>query len=396
MGFLNSGGVEPEGATGYELEFREGLEKRMRFLGRVIGRFIILFTVIVLGFDLALNSIFMFANSGQNGVNLPLYSPGFWVILLISPATTGIQYALFDARGRGSGLGYTLGWVIAILDTVMDGSGFLAWLESMRGQDLIGTDSSHMLFNTFPTFNMPWWEWMWWGVMMALCFFHERFLELFLRRKTFAPSPDAGAMALEIAILVEKAGKIFKKVKLNAISWAPYIMFALDMMLFAQSVRGQYWGITASIYFASLLITVATMMVWERYFTLREEGYKVMAFKAESKHMQLNRKYRLIFMGAIGITLADSIGDLKGFNQLIFGDNAGFIPYDWRLAVPFLLTAGLVLTMTTAFEPMNSQLFSPLVALSHIGLDEGEEGPDGGESPMDGPEEPGSGGDFFV
>lgn len=359
--------VTPNTKTGWHDEYENNLEKYTRLLGKLIGRGIVALTVLILGLELALNPIFLFTNSGQNGVDLPIFSFGFWVVLLVSPATTGIQYALFEGRARGGGgrLGRNLAWAIAVMDTAMDGGGILSWLESVRAGHIMGTDTTGLAFGLIPDFNTPWWEWTAWGIIMALCFFHERFLEMFLGRETFEPGPDANAMSVEIAIQVEKAGKIFKKVKLYAIAGSPYIMAALDMLLFAQSVRGENGAVSVLYYFFSAVITAATMTVWEYYTHLRERGYKVVATKQEHKAMQLDRLHRVVFMVAIGATFGDSVGDLAGFNQLIFGTHAGLVPDDWRLVVPFLLTAGLVLTMTTAFEPMNSDLFGPIVSLAH-------------------------------
>jgi hypothetical protein len=106
-------------------------------------------------------------------------------------------------------------------------------------------------------------------------------------------------------------------------------------------------------------VTLATITIWEYYNHLKTEGnYRI---------RELDRKHKIGFSVAIGMTLFDSAFDLQGFNQVIYGKSV-FFPTGLTTAAlaDYILTAGLVMLMCTAFEPMNSHLFGPLSRLASL------------------------------
>lgn len=351
-------GVSPPVKSDGHDEFVQGLAKAMSVLGNIMGFGIWSFTIGLTAIELILNPIFLFAQAKANGVHIgaPLVSLSWWTIIVVTFATTGIQYALLQPGGDRKSLGYKIGWTIAIMDTLMDGAGFLAWANGGNVLKLSG-DSSHLQFGILPPANAPMSQWVGWIFICAICLGHEPFLSQVLGRLSFVPGAEAGPMANNVLRWTSRAGKFHNRIKLISISFAPYIMMGLDVMLFPQSVKGQGSVIQLTWLILTVAVTLATITIWEYYNHLRSEGnYRV---------RELDRKHKIGFAVALGMTIFDSAFDLQGFNQVIYGKSV-FFPTG--LTTPaladYILTAGLVMLMCTAFEPMNSHLFGPLSRLA--------------------------------
>ncbi len=373
-------GISPPVRTGGQDEFEKGIQKAASILGNVVGGGIFFFTLGLVSIEVILNPIFLFAQAKANGVDIgsPFVSMSWWTVIVVTFATTGIQYALLQPGGDRKGIGYKIGWAIAIMDTLMDGGGFLAWVNGGDIWKLSG-DSTHLQFGILPPAGADSTQWIGWAFICAICLGHEPFLSQVLGRLTFDASPDAGIMAVNVSRWTERAGKLHNRIKLITISFAPYIMMGLDVMLFPQSANGQNGVIQLTWIILTIAVTLATMTVWEYYNHLRMEGsYKV---------RDLDRKHQIGFMVALGLTIFDSVYDLKGFNQVIYNQSA-LIPQHLPPGGlgQFFLTAGLVMLMCTAFEPMNSHLFGPLTRLASIlpGYDDGGGGDMGGGDPFAG------------
>lgn len=354
-------GVTPPTVTGGRDGLESGLLKTMGLLGTTIGFIIFALTVIVLSIEVVLNPIYLFAQAKESGVDMgnPISSISWWIAVVITFATTGIQYALLAPGRPRQGLGYKVGWTIAIADTAMDGGGFAAWLNSGSIMTLSG-DSTILTLGVFPPLGWSNWpQWAGWLLVCVVCLFHEPFLEKVLSRMHFKPSPTAGITAINIAMWTERAGKLHNKVKLFAISLAPFVMLALDVLLFPQGMQDSTPQMRVFSIFMTFLITAVTVAVWEYYNHLNKEGYPL---------KDLDRFHQLMFLGALTLTIGDSAVDLMGFNQTIFGSS---FPLEADRTLPVFLTAGLVMLMCTAAEPMISDLFSPLATVGLIERDSG-------------------------
>ena len=352
------GGITPSTKVGGQDQFEERLYKVISFLGHSLGFGIFAFTVALLAIEVILNPIFLFAQAESSGVDTgtPLTSFSWWIVIIITFSTTGIQYALLAPGARRGGIGRTFGWTIAGLDTLMDGGGFMAWLNGGDFWKFNG-DTSDLWLGIFPSLDATWPYWVAYFVIGGVCLLHEPFLEMMLGRLTFQPAPDASIFAVNISAWTERAGKVLSNVKLIAIGLAPYVMLTLDMLLFPQSVKGQPGMIQVVFFIVTVVITLMAIMAWEYYNHLREEGnYKL---------KDLDVKHKAVFLGALIIVVIDSFFDLMGFNRIIFGV-ASPLPPTAQVAVPFLLTAGLVMLMTTTFEPLNAHLFAPLARMGAI------------------------------
>ncbi len=389
-------GISPPVRTGGQDKFESGVAKAASILGQFVGLGIFAFTIGLVSIEVILNPIFLFAQAKANGVHVgsPFTSMSWWTIIVVTFATTGIQYALLQPGADKKSLGYKIGWAIAIMDTLMDGGGFVAWMNGGNVLKLSG-DSHDLLLGVFPPVGKPSSWWVGYFAICAICLLHEPFLGQVLGRLNFEPGPEAGLGAVNISKWTERAGKFHNGIKLITISAAPYIMMGLDVMLFPQSVKGQNSVIQFTWLLLTGVVTLLGMVVWEYWNHIRTEGgYKL---------KDLDAKHKGIFLGAIGVTIFDSVFDLQGFNQVIFNQSS-MIPQNLPPGAieQFFLTAGLVLLMCTAFEPMNSHLFGPLSRLASMipGYDEGPDenagaGDDmGGDAGGGGSEDPFGGEDF--
>ncbi len=371
--------------TGWEDEYQGRIAKFQKGLGWFVGFIIFSLTATLLAIELLMNPIFLFAQAEANHVQLGgVFSLATLALVLVTFATTGVQYALFQEGQDKKSIGYKLGWVIAALDTFMDGGGFTAWLNGFVKADgfwegLFQTgDSTGMLWSTFPPLDKE--HAYWWMAeifICSLCLLHERFLGRMLGRVRFEPGMGAGDGVINIYKWVYRAGKLYNMVKLIALAFAPYVMMGLDILLFSLSARGEAGPLQWLWLIFSMFITAAGMMIWESYNHLRKEGYKL---------KDLDRTFKFTFYGALAVTLFDSVLDLIGFNKIIFGSAW---PSDVGMTLPFILTAGLVMLLCTTFEALNSDLFLPLASFAHsvVGM------PDDGFDD-DGMGDPGGGGDL--
>lgn len=369
-------GITPPTRTGGQESFENGIEKAMSWLGNIMGAGILFFTVMLLVLELVLNPIFIFAQAKAEGVDVgsPLTSLSWWTIIVVTFATTGIQYALLQP-GSGGGIGTKIGWSIAIMDTLMDGGGFAAWVQGGDFWKLSG-DSSGLFWGLFPPLDGGWENWVGYGAVCAVCLLHEPFLSMVLGRLNFEPGPEAGVGAMNVLKWTERAGKLHNRVKLVAISFAPYVMLFLDVLLFPQSVKGSAGLIQALWFILTFIVTLLAIVVWEYYNHLRREGGGAYTIRT------LDRKHQAVFLGAVTVVVVDSLFDLMGFNQVVYGEGTLF-PTDIAQTAPFFLTAGLVMLMVTCFEPLNSDLFMPLTRLAHSWADSGGGGGGGGDDGFD-------------
>lgn len=343
-------GITPRTKTGGQDEWEAKLAAAMALLGKAIGIGLFGVVVVILTLELLLNPIFLFAQAHENGVEIgnPLTSLGWWSVTIVTFATTGVQYALFDENSKNGTLGVKIAWTIAVMDTFMDGGGIAAWLIGVVHGEYFSPDTSALLFGMFPSTESPWWVWVSYVTVAAICFVHEKFLRLFLGRESFKAAPDAPQMTVNIAAWIHRAGNWFNAFRFFAIASAPVILLGLDMLLFTQSVRGTNFVVSALFLFFTIMVTLVTMMAWEYYAHLRDRGYQV---------QKLDQTHRVAFAVALLGVFGDSLGDLSGFNNLIFGE-ATLWPTQLDMVGPFVLTAGLVILMTSMFEPMFTDVFS--------------------------------------
>ena len=368
--------ITPPVRTGGQDNFERGVHRASGVLGNVVGGGIYIFTLALMALDIVLNPIFLFAQAKSNGVIVgsPFVSLSWWTIILVTVATTGIQYALLQKGSDKSSIGYKIGWLMAIADTLMDGGGFAAWLNGGDVFKLSG-DSHNLFLGIFPPPGKPAAAWVGEIAIMAVCAFHEPFLGQVLGRLHFSPAPDASPGSINISRWTESAGKFHNRVKLVAISSAPYIMMGLDVILFPQSQKGQNGVIQFTWLMLTFIVTLGGMVVWEYWNHLHENNFRLKT---------LDRRHKMIFLGAIAISAFDSVFDLQGFNQVLFNQSS-FIPKGLPPGAieQYFLTVGVVLLMTTAFEPLNSHLFAPLARLA-ASLP-GAGGMGGGFDPFGGP-----------
>src|SRR3954464_5039145 len=99
-------GVSPPTKTGGHDEYVSRVGASMAFLGHGIGFGIFAFTLALVGLEVVLNPIFLFAQAEQSGGDIgnPITSLSWWLIVLITFATTGIQYALLQPGGARDGI----------------------------------------------------------------------------------------------------------------------------------------------------------------------------------------------------------------------------------------------------------------------------------------------------
>lgn len=352
------GGITPPTRTGGEEEFISGLQKAETLLGHVIGFGIFFFTFSLLVLELALNPIFIFAQAKNNGVEIgaPFVSISWWIVILITFATTGLQYALLKPGHNKRRLGYMVGWIMAILDTLMDGAGFSAYVAGGNPTNFSG-DASHLTLGIFPESGSGLAIWMAYGFICFVCLLHEPFLNVVLGRLHFEPTLAASNGPMIILKWTERAGKMHNRVALVAIVFAPYIMLALDMLLFPKSVQGMSSIIQAIFFVMTVAITLVGIVGWEYWNHLTTEG----GYKLKT----LDQKHKMIFAAIILVTAVDSIGDQAGMNQILFGRSW---PQESGLGniASFLLTSALVMMMCTFFEPLNSHVIMDLV--SKVGI----------------------------
>jgi hypothetical protein len=365
MAFYGGGGggggrITPPTSTGGEEEFISGLQKAETVLGHVIGFGIFFFTVSLLVLELALNPIFIFAQAKNNGVEIgaPFVSLSWWIVILITFATTGLQYALLKPGHNKRRLGYVVGWAMAILDTLMDGAGFSAYVAGGSPTNFSG-DASHLVLGIFPEQGSGLAIWAAYGFICFVCLLHEPFLNVVLGRLHFEPSLASSNGPMVILKWTERAGKLHNRVALVAIVFAPYIMLSLDMLLFPKSVQGQSSIIQTIFFVMTVAITLVGIVGWEYWNHLVQEG--------KYKLKNLDRKHQGIFVAIMLVTIVDSVGDQAGMNQILFGRSW---PQQSTMGnmTSFLVTSALVMLMCTFFEPLNSHVIMDLVSRVAPGL----------------------------
>lgn len=376
-------GIEPETQTGGQQKLQERLNKMTADLGSWLGKGIILFVVIVLAIEFILNPLFIIAQAQAEGVDVSpqLDSLQWWVrvnlLLLLTFATSGVQWALL-AQGGGEGrqIGRVVGWIIAIGDTAMDGAGFLAWINGGSLTDFT-FDQASLLGGLFPPPGADAMQWVGVIAIWVICLGNEPFFTKILGRLTFDVDDDTEPFAKNISIYSEKAGELYNGVKFRAIHGAPICMFAMDLILFPLSAADQNSVYVVVWIVLSVMITLGGIAVWEYFNHLRKVGgYKISDLSAPLK--------RIAFF-AFAITIVDSVFDLRGFNEALFGEVTFLPPMD-GLSGP--LTAVVVLLMCTACEPMVSDIFAPLAKLNILpnngGGPRGPIGSPGNARPMPG------------
>lgn len=389
--------VTPRTRLGGQDDFEKRIVRGLGRLGWVVGFLIFFFTASLIAVDTLLNPIFLFAQAKASGIAIgtPIGAGwlAWWTVALVTLCTTGIQYAFFQEGTRGWGIGRIVGIIIMVMDTVMDGGGFLAWQGGGSKLTNLSGDASHLRWGMFPAPGSKGGEWFVWGVICFICAFHELFLGKVLGMVTFTPAIETDPMNLNIAKWIHRAGSLLLKVKLVVLNFTPYIMLGLDVILFPQSQRGQDGGTQFVWVFVTGAVTLATLALWRYYTHLRVEGnYKL---------SEMDRFHQFMFLGAVALSGIDSAYDLRGFNEAVY-HQAGFVPQGLPSGgiQQWALTAGIVMLMCTAFAPMYSHLFGPVgvVAARIPGYDMGWGSlpipvmPDmggggpvlGGESPFDG------------
>ena len=351
------GRITPRTQIGGQEQTQRQIMKSMSGLGTIIGLIIFGGTALLIAVDTLLNPIFLFAQARASGIDIGTpFGNGWlawWTVGLITLCTTGIQYAFFDPGSKGWGIGRIVGIIIMAMDTAMDGGGFLAWQASGSHLTNLTGDATHLRWGMFPAVGSSGGEWFVWGVICATCAFHELFLGKVLGMVTFKPSVQADAMNVKIALWVYRAGQLLNSIRLVALSFTPYIMLGLDVVLFPQSQRAKDGGTQFGWIIVTAFVTILTLMLWRYYNDLHVEGgYKI---------LQLDRTHQFMFFAAVAMSTIDSAYDLKGFNEAVY-HQSGWVPQNLPAGgiQQWMLTAGIVMLICTAFAPMYSQLFGPV------------------------------------
>ncbi len=355
-------GITPNTRIGGQDDFESKIVKVMSGLGNILGLLIFAFTVLLIAVDVVLNPIFLFSQAKNSGIDIGTpFGPGalaWWTVIVITICTTGLQYALLQPGKKTWGIGHIVGLIIMAMDTVMDGGGFLAWKEGGGSLLNLSGDSSHLQWGMFPVHGAAFGEWFAYGAVCVICAFHETFLSKVLGLLTFDFDPvKTDIMSVNIGRWVNRAGILLSRIKLIVLSLTPYIMLGLDVMLFPQSVRGQD-GTTQFIWIIlTFFVTTGTLALWRYYDHLRTAG--------GHKIKDLDRPHQLMFAGAIVASAVDSYFDLRGFNEAVY-HQAASIPQNLPPGgfQQWLLTAGIVMLICTAFAPMYSHLFGPIARVA--------------------------------
>jgi hypothetical protein len=377
-------GIDPPTRTGGQDELEQKLATNTGKLGVWLGRGIYLLMAILVFMEFVLNPIFMVAQAQAEGVDISFdYTSFLWwvriiMLLLVTFATSGVQWALLSPDRPKGGWGVKAGWTIAVADTAMDGGGFLNVWYSPSILDPFSFDQSNLGFGLFPPAGASLTDWTAYLLVCAVCLFNEPFLAIVLGRLTFDVNSNTLPLVAGVSIMTKKAGEHYNKIKGIAISFAPLNMIAMDLVLFPLSMAGEtstrvvIWSVF------SVLVTIFGIALWEYFNHIRVVGGH--AFK------DLSTKLRLLGIGAIAVTVIDGYFDLVGFNEALFGQATALPPMEGLAA---LLTAALVMIMCTASEPMIGDIFAPLGAMGMLqspggGGPSGPPGSPGNPRPMPG------------
>ncbi len=370
--------------TGYHRESTERVTGAIEGIAKVMGFSAFSLTALLIAIDTVLNPIFMFAQASASGIHVgtPLLSWSWWIIAVITLATSGVQYALFD-KAQQKGMGKTVGWVIVIIDTLMDGGGFAAWVNKGDLLNLSG-DASNLQFGVLPAHGSGFTIWFLYLMICAICMLHEPFLQIILGRFSFEPVPGMQVALFIILQWIERAGKMLNVVRMISIPSSPIIILALDVMLFSQSAAGHGKHNTVVVvvmFIMSFVTAIVGFMCWDWWNHIRQRH----------SFSSLSMKHKGICLGAITATVVDSFFDLKGFNEVLYGQSK-LIPTGLPAGgiQQWFLTGSLVMVMVTMLMPLFSDVFLALAKREISGVPG-----DGVGFDLDGPGGPGSGPGLF-
>lgn len=329
-------------------------------LGLFIGGLLFGLTVVLMAGDLGLTPFFWFAQAESRSVSVN--SIGEITAWIWSVGLTGMQYALLQqgVPGRRKGI-LAFAGLIMLIDTFTDIGAFNAIFlnDPTAGSQIFlpaGQPTEHYWFSY---------------AAGAACMIHEPVLAILLDLRQRALQRETGESIQ--AALIYAAGLLLNIVKSASVLTGLASMFLLDALMLPQNGAGKTATIQVGYWIWSGIGTALLVGLWLWYEEKGKEGFRA-----------LSKFQKIIFTCVAVYSLVDTIFDLKGFNNMLYGESVLIISDPTRA---WLLTFVMVGIICTGSERFGTGIFRPLAKMAMQ-----RSGKGGGDFPSD----PGMGGGGMV